>query len=82
MSHCETVTMTYRLSSVKRRQFYFIPVVFNDHVERSVGASGEEGGELKILTFRADAFIRDTVTIPRRKWPRSATRIVKLTCST
>jgi len=81
--------MTYRLSSVKRRQFYFIPVVFNDHVERSVGASGEqrgshgeEGGELKILAFRADAFIRDTVTISRRKRPRSVTRTVKLTCST
>lgn len=35
MPHCETVTMTYRLSSVKRWQFYSIPVVLNDHVERS-----------------------------------------------
>lgn len=37
MPHCETVTMTYRLSSVKRWQFYSIPVVLNDHVERSGG---------------------------------------------
>lgn len=37
MPHCETVTMTYRLSSVKRRQFYSIPVVLNDRVERSGG---------------------------------------------
>lgn len=71
MSHCETVTMTYRLSSAKRWQFYSIPVVFNDRVERS----GEGREELKILTFRADAFIRKTLL--RREWSR-----MKLTRST
>lgn len=78
MSHCETVTMTYRLSSVKRRQFYSIPVVFNDRVERSgKGVRGREGREeLKILTFRADAFIRETLL------RRERLRIVKLTRST
>lgn len=39
MSHCESVTMTYRPSSAKRRQVYSIPGVFNDRVERSESKS-------------------------------------------
>lgn len=74
MPHCETVTMTYRLSSVKRRQFYSIPVVLNDRVERSGG-----GGQVKILMSRPTVreIVNDIIRGINNLWLRA-----KLTYST